>query len=131
MENSKKNNKIRAYVILDNYSWLAISHDINEFAQILHTYLHTMSISEKENTYSIKNVFIDEKEYISVRKKFEESAIEYLKIEEETVEKRIKSKNEENIKSKNEKREWSNVTIDPKYIKCKKDHLTLLEFNNE
>ena len=55
--------KIRCFVIADDYRWHVLTNSIEEFHKYTLSYLALMNSSRKENHYYFKNLFLDPDEY--------------------------------------------------------------------
>ena len=55
--------KIRCFVIADDYRWHVLTSSIEEFHKYTLSYLALMNSSRKENHYYFKNLFLDSEEY--------------------------------------------------------------------
>ncbi len=60
--------KIRCYVIADDYRWHLVTDDINQFLQSTLAYVKLMNESKKENHYYFKNIFLERAEYEQIVK---------------------------------------------------------------
>jgi hypothetical protein len=63
----KKNQKIRCYIIADDYRWHILTDSILEYEEATKAYLALMSKSSKENTYYFKNIFMTVEEFNSTK----------------------------------------------------------------
>ena len=55
--------KIRCFVIADDYRWHVLTNSIEEFHKYALSYLALMNSSRKENHYYFKNLFLSPEEY--------------------------------------------------------------------
>lgn len=60
--------KIRCYVIADDYRWHLLTDDIDQFLQSTLAYVRLMNESKKENHYYFKNIFLERAEYQQIKK---------------------------------------------------------------
>ena len=58
--------KIRCFVIADDYRWHVLTSSIEEFHKYTLSYLALMNSSRKENHYYFKNLFLDSEEYENI-----------------------------------------------------------------
>ncbi len=56
--------RIRCYIIADDYRWHVLTDSIDEFKQISNVYFDLMNHSDKENNYYFKNIFLTKQEYV-------------------------------------------------------------------
>lgn len=64
----QKKEKIRIYIIADDYRWHFHTTDINELKENLGLFANTLEISEKENTYHLSSLFLTQVEYDTIKK---------------------------------------------------------------
>lgn len=70
MQTSDQLPKIRCFVIADDYRWHFITDSIEEFTKKTKEYLELMTISQKENQYHFRNIFLTQREYEVTIKNF-------------------------------------------------------------
>lgn len=58
--------KIRCFVIADDYRWHVLTDSLEEFYKASVAYITLMNESSKENHYYFKNIFLDEEEYYQI-----------------------------------------------------------------
>jgi len=63
-----KDEKIRCYIIADDYRWHVLTDSPEEYHQYTLAYLELMSTSSKENQYYFRNVFLNRSEYLILKK---------------------------------------------------------------
>ena len=72
--------KIRCFVIADDYRWHFITDSIEEFREKTKEYLELMTISQKENQYHFRNIFLSPTEYEVTIKNFYSKSAAPLKV---------------------------------------------------
>lgn len=60
--------KIRCFVIADDYRWHVLTDDLDQFLQSTLAYIQLMNESKKENHYYFKNIFLERGEYQQIKK---------------------------------------------------------------
>lgn len=60
--------KIRCFVIADDYRWHILTDNSDEFLQASLAYIKLMNESGKENHYYFKNIFLERSEYFQIKK---------------------------------------------------------------
>ena len=72
MEEGQDNKeKIRVYVLADDYRWHFITDSAEDFHLKILAYLLLMTQSAKENHYQLKNLFMPREEYLEILKNLE------------------------------------------------------------
>ena len=59
-------NKIRCFIIADDYKWHVLTDSAEEYLKYTKAYLELMSSSKKENTYYFRNIFLTTEEYAQI-----------------------------------------------------------------
>ena len=70
MQTTNEGPKIRCFVIADDYRWHFITDSIEEFEKKTKEYLDLMTVSQKENQYHFRNIFLTQTEYEITIKNF-------------------------------------------------------------
>ncbi len=60
--------KIRCFIIADDYRWHMLTDNADEFLQASLAYIKLMNESGKENHYYFKNIFLERSEYFQIKK---------------------------------------------------------------
>jgi len=68
MSGNHQDEKIRCFVIADDYRWHFLTDSIGEFENKAKSYIELMNSSAKENQYYFKNLFLTREEYLSILK---------------------------------------------------------------
>ena len=67
--------KIRIYVLADDYRWHIMTDSMEKFRHHLMNYADLMLTTQKENHWTIMNLFMDQEEYEVTLKNFKGSQI--------------------------------------------------------
>ena len=65
---SMSEDRIRCFVIADDYKWHVLTNSLEEFYEYTKAYLELMSSSKKENHYFSKNIFLTQEEFCQIQK---------------------------------------------------------------
>lgn len=88
MQNMEPLPKIRCFVIADDYRWHFISDSFEEFTKKTKEYLELMAISQKENQFHFRNIFLTQREYEVTIKNFYSKQKNGFKVENKDDKKR-------------------------------------------
>lgn len=80
METRDQGPKIRCFVIADDYRWHFVTDSIEEFREKTKEYLELMTISQKENQYHFRNIFLSPTEYETTIKNFYSKSAGQIKV---------------------------------------------------